>query len=177
MKLVGASFRIFDASEQLVGLCDQAAFKLKEDIRIYADETKTREILVIKARTILDFSAAYDIWDVSRGLKVGALRRKGMRSILRDEWEVLDPQDNVIGKLFEDSMGMALLRRFLSNLIPQNFDMTMNDGRRVVDYRQAFNPFFYSLTVDFEVDPSRSLDPAMGIAAGCLIACIEGRQS
>ena len=41
--------------------------------------------------------------------KAGTLRRKGLRSLLRDEWEVLDTNDRVIGQLFEDSIGLALL--------------------------------------------------------------------
>jgi len=64
--------------------------------------------------------------DSAYNQKVGALRRRGLQSILRDEWEVLDANDNVIGKLFEDSMGLALLRRFLlGSWLPQNYDMTV----------------------------------------------------
>jgi hypothetical protein len=96
-------FRFFDPSGNLVLFSEQKMFKLREDIRVYSDESKTQEVLMIKARQIIDFSAAYDVVDSATGQKVGALRRKGLASILRDEWEVLDVGDNVIGKLFEDS--------------------------------------------------------------------------
>ena len=44
--------------------------------------------------------------------------------MLQDEWEVLDTQDQVVGTLFEDNLGLALLRRFLlSSLLPQNYDV------------------------------------------------------
>ena len=46
------------------------------------------ELLSIQARQIIDFSAAYDVYDGSTGSKVGALKRKGMKSILRDECEI-----------------------------------------------------------------------------------------
>lgn len=176
MALLGQQFRITDPGGNLVGIVKQKAFKLKEDIRVFGDENMTQEVMVIQARQIMDFSAAYDIWDSTTRQKLGALRRKGWKSIIRDEWEVLAPNDEVIGKVFEDSQLMALLRRFLSNLIPQNFDMVMFDGRKVVDFRQSFNPFFYNLTIDFTVDPYGSLDKKMGIAAAILIATIEGRQ-
>ncbi len=95
--------------------------------------------------------------------------------MLRDEWEILDVNDNVIGKLFEDSMGMALLRRFLSSLIPQNYDIVVGSSR-VADLKQNFNPFTYQLNMDFSMDTARQLDRRVGIAAGILLAAIEGRQ-
>jgi uncharacterized protein YxjI len=108
-------FRFYDPSGSLVMFSEQKMFRLREDIRVYSDESKSQEVLMIKARQIIDFSAAFDVVDSVSGQKVGALRRKGLASILRDEWEILDVNDNVIGTLFEDSMGMALLRRFLSS--------------------------------------------------------------
>src|SRR4026208_503029 len=90
-------FRFYDPNGNLVLFSEQRMFKLREDIRVYSDEYKTQEVLSIKARQIIDFSAAYDVVDTQLNQKVGALRRKGLRSILRDEWEVLDMNDNVKG--------------------------------------------------------------------------------
>ena len=56
-------FNIFDANDKLIGLCNQKAFKLKEDIRVFSDESMTKEIIKIQAKQIVDFSAAYDIYD------------------------------------------------------------------------------------------------------------------
>jgi uncharacterized protein YxjI len=169
-------FRIYDPLGSLVLFSEQKMFRLREDIRVYADEDKTQEVLMIKAHQIVDFSAAYDVVDSATGQKVGALRRKGFRSMLRDEWEVLDVGDNVVGRLFEDSMGMALLRRFLASFIPQNYDITLGTDR-VADLRQRFNLFAYQLQMDFSMDISRRLDRRIGIAAGILLAAIEGKQS
>lgn len=169
-------FRFYDPSGNLVLYSEQKMFKLREDIRVYSDESKTQEVLMVKARQIIDFSAAFDVVDSATGQKLGALRRKGLASMLRDEWEILDISDNVIGKLFEDSMGLALARRFLSGLIPQNYDITIGTNR-VADLKQNFNPFTYQLNIDFSVDISNQMDRRMGIAAGILMAVIEGRQS
>jgi hypothetical protein len=169
-------FRFFEPGGKLVLFSEQKMFKLREDIRVYSDESKAQEVLMIKARQIIDFSAAYDVVDSATGQKVGALRRKGLASILRDEWEVLDAGDTVVGKLFEDSMGMALLRRFLSNLIPQNYDIVLGTDR-VADLKQNFNPFTYELNIDFGMDINHRLDRRLGLAAGILLAAVEGRQS
>jgi hypothetical protein len=173
---LAGKFRFFDPSGKLVLFSEQKMFKLREDIRVYSDESKTQEVLMIKARQIVDFSAAYDVVDSATGQKVGALRRKGLKSILRDEWEVLDVGDNVVGKLFEDSMGLALLRRFLTGLIPQNYDITLGTDR-VADLKQNFNPFAYQLNIDFGMDINKRLDRRLGLAAGILLAAVEGRQS
>jgi len=171
---LGGKFRVY-AGEQLALYVEQKLFKLREDIRVYADEGKTQEVLTIKARQIIDFSAAYDVVDSASGQKVGALRRKGLASMLRDTWEVLDANDNVIGSLSEDSMGLALVRRFLSNLVPQNYDLLIGQTR-AADYKQNFNPFTYNLNIDFSMDTARALDRRLGLAAAILLAAIEGKQ-
>jgi hypothetical protein len=170
-------FRFYDPIGNLVMFSEQKMFKLREDIRVYSDENKTQEVLSVKARQIIDFSAAYDVVDTAMNQKVGALRRKGWSSLLRDEWEVLDANDNPIGALFEDSMGLALLRRFLlGSWLPQNYDMTLGEVR-VADLKQNFNLFRYELNLDFSMDSSQRLDRRIGIAAGILLAAVEGKQS
>lgn len=170
-------FRFFDPSGNLVMFSEQKMFKLREDIRVYSDESKSQEVLSIKARQIIDFSAAYDVVDTAYNQKVGTLRRKGWSSMLRDEWQVLDANENQVGVMFEDSMGMALLRRFLlGSWLPQNYDITLGETR-VADLKQNFNLFRYELNLDFSMDPSQRLDRRLGIAAGILLAAVEGRQS
>ena len=173
---ITGKFRFYDPLGNLVMFSEQKMFKLREDIRVYADENKSQEVLSIQARQIIDFSAAYDVVDTAMNQKVGTLRRKGWSSILRDEWQVLDANDNQIGVLFEDSMGLALLRRFLlGSWLPQNYDIAFGE-QRVADLKQRFNLFRYELDIDMSMSMGQ-LDPRMGIAAGILLAAVEGRQS
>lgn len=169
-------FRVYDPAGRLVMFSEQKMFRLREDIRVYDSEDKSREVLSIKARQIMDFSAAYDVVDTEMNQKVGVLRRKGLRSILRDEWEVLDANDRLIGQLFEDSVPLALLRRLvLGSWLPQNYDMTVGD-MRVADLKQNFNFFRYELSLDFSMDTTNRIDRRVGIAAGILLAAVEGKQ-
>lgn len=174
-KLAGGAFHIFDPQGQLLMYSQMKAFKLKENIRLFSGEDMREELLAIHARTVLDISATYDVTDSTTGQKVGALRRKGMRSLLRDEWLLLDTTDREVGHIREDSLGKALLRRFLTNLVPQSFDAEMA-GRKVATFRQDFNPFVLKLTVDFTPDQTRALDRRLGLAAAILLCAIEGRQ-
>jgi hypothetical protein len=151
-------------------------FRLKEDIRVYADEEMSQELLTIQARNIIDFSAAYDVIDCTSHEKVGVLRRKGFRSLLQDEWEILDSQDNMLGVLREDNMTRAMLRRLLLGaLLPQDYDILIGETR-VADLRQRFNLFRYEMDLDFSMDTVRRLDRRLGIASAILLGIIEGRQ-
>ncbi len=63
MKLFGSSFHVYDNNDQLVAFTKMKAFKLKEDLRMYTDEDMTEEIFCIKARSVIEFSAIYDVYD------------------------------------------------------------------------------------------------------------------
>jgi len=170
-------FRIYNPAGQLVLYSQQKMFKLREDIRVFDDEGCSQGLLHIQARQIIDFSAAYDVYDQTMGnTLVGTLRRKGWHSLARDEWEVLDPSGQPIGALFEDNLTQALIRRLIAgSWLPQNYDMSVR-GTRVADLRQRFNLFRYELDLDFTPDTTRLLDHRLGIAAAILLAAIEGKQ-
>ncbi len=171
---LGKKFHIYYPDGSLMGFCKQKAFKLKEDIRVYDDESMASERLIIQARSIIDFSAAYNVIDGETHQQIGALRRKGWKSIIRDEWEVLDNQDREIGKIHEDSTMLALVRRFLTALVPQTFHLRDNSGNELAELRTHFNPFIYRMTVT--ISENCSIHPYLVLAAGVLLAAIEGRE-
>ena len=172
---IAPKFFFYDMQGNKIGFLKQKLFKLKEDIRLYTDESMTQELLTIKARSILDFSTAYDVTDSRDQTKVGALKRKGLKSILRDEWIIMDAADQDIGRIHEDSMTLALLRRFLTNLIPQSYIFELG-GQPVGSAKQHFNPFVLKMDVDLRQDATRKLDRRLAAAAVVLLLAIEGRQ-
>lgn len=177
-KLFGAAFHVYDDRGNMVMYSKQKAFKLKEDIRLYSDDSMKVELLTISARSVIDFSAAYDVVDPATGQKVGALRRKGFSSIIRDAWQLLDVRDQPIGTISEDSMFAALVRRFIDAaaiLFPQKFHVEIN-GSTVCTFQQNFNPFVRKLTIDFTPDRNHLLDRRLGLAAAVLLQAIEGGQ-
>ena len=175
---IGGAFRVLSPDNKLLLYSRQKIFKLKEDIRVYNDLEMHDEVLFLSARQILDFSGAFDVIDSKTNEKIGSLRRKGIRSMIRDKWEILDANDSLFAYIEEDSMGMALLRRFLTNLIPQKFSIKdINTENTLVKINQAFNPFIHWFKVDFSPDFEQRLDRCLGIAAVILLLAIEGRQN
>ncbi len=171
--LFGGAFHVYDESGNLVFYSKQKAFKLKEDFRVYSDESQARELITIKTPQVLDIGATYYVTDATTGEAVGAVRRKGLKSIVKDEWIFLSDDGREIGMLTESSMAAAILSRFI-NLIPQTYSI-FAQGRNIAEIKQEFNPFAlkYAMTIDDREPP---IDQRLLIAAGILIAAIEGRQ-
>ncbi len=177
LKILGAAFHVYDESGNVVAYCQQKAFKLREDIRLYTDDTKTDELLTMKAQSIIDFGVTFDI-TLPSGETIGSLRRKGMKSMFRDSWLLYSPDGTEIATMQEDSGALAILRRLheaFAILSPQKFQITKTDGTHVATLRTHFNLFVYRLGVTVHVE-DEEVDELMVLAAACLIAAIEGRQ-
>ena len=177
LKIFGAAFHIYDEHGSLVGYCKQKAFKLKEDIRLYTDESLSEPLLTLAARSIIDFGATYDI-TLPDGTQIGSLRRKGLKStFLKDEWLIFDDQGQEIGMLKEKSWFMAFMRRGdLSAFFPQRYEFFKSGSEEpVACIRQHFNWFVYRLGLSVLKD-DEELDELLLLGATCLIAAIEGRQ-
>lgn len=176
LKIIGASFHIYNSNEEVIFYVNQKGFKLKEDIKVFTGEDMTQELLSIRARNVIDISATYDVFDTVTGEKLGSLRRKGLKSILKDEWLILDANENEVGNIQEDSMALALVRRLLTNLVPQTFIGTFKE-QKVFEFKQRFNIFVQKIDLDFTSDNGRIFDRRLGIAAAVLLCAIEGRQN
>lgn len=178
-KLFGGAFHVYNPAGQVIMYSKLKAFKLKEDIRLYNDESMSQELMVIQARSIIDFGASYDVTDSTSGQRVGTLRRKGLKStFFKDEWLVLDAQEQEVAVVAEESAWKGLLRRyldFMALLLPQRYVLT-SGGRPVAIFKQNFNPFVYRLNVDLRADPNHSIDRRLAMAAGILMAAVEGKQ-
>jgi uncharacterized protein YxjI len=173
-KIFGNKFWFEDVNEKRYGFCEQKRFKLKEDIRIYVDESKSHEWLKIKQKQMVDAWGGYDIMDSVSGEHIGTVRRKFWASVLRTRWHLLDAAGNEVGMLIEDSMGYALVRRiFLGRLLPKKFHIEIGGGGEFVTMRQMFNPFIKKLVVN--IPPSHPLDRRFIAGLAIVIAAIDGR--
>ncbi|MFI4896992.1 MAG: hypothetical protein ACIARR_04120 [Phycisphaerales bacterium JB059] len=179
-KILGAAFHVYDAEGEVVGYCKQKAFKLKEDIRLFTDESCSTELLRLTARQVIDFGATYDV-KTAQGDTLGSLRRKGLKSsFVRDEWLVFDDAGVEVATIREVGSIAPIARRYMDNVsafLPQRFEvLRASDGARVATLRQHFNLFVYRLGVAVHED-DELLDDLMLLGATCLIAAIEGRQN
>ncbi len=95
--------RVTDASGNLVVYVKQKMFKLKEHVNVFADEAQQEKLCEIRTNKIIDFSACYRFTDPA-GNDFGGVQRKGMRSIWRAHYQVLDGEDLVFDIREESAM-------------------------------------------------------------------------
>ena len=179
LKILGEEFHIYsdESMENMIGYSKQKALKLKEDIRVYSDESQSTELLTIKQKGILDFTGGFGIVDGQTGDSLGSMKRKGLKSMFKDSWVVLNSEGNEVGTLGEDSGVLALVRRFVPGmalLIPQEFSLKMNGASGKVTFTQKINPLVHKLVVSGV--SSSGIDPRIAASAAVLLIAIEGRQ-
>lgn len=151
-------------------------FSWKDEIRVFTDPTLSLELLSIKARKIIDWGSAFDVTDSINHQKVGTLKRRGWKSLLRSEWLIADANEQEIGRIEERSAVMAVMRRFISNLLTQTYTFEIH-GQAVGTAKQRLNFLAPRVEADFSADPGRMLDRRLAMAAIVLLMSVEGRQT
>ena len=165
----------------MIGYSKQAAFKWKEDIRVYTSDSMTDELLVIKRGTCSTSAPTFDVFDPrNAGRAVGSLRRKGWKSSLfRDEWSIFTADGVEFGMIQEDSGSLAPLRRFVGSMMqllsPQAYNVSAG-GAPVAHFQTNRNPFVYKLAVTTAPEAGKHIDPRLILAGSIPITAIEGKQ-
>ncbi|MBT8189329.1 MAG: hypothetical protein KJO29_02780 [Bacteroidia bacterium] len=95
-------FTATDARERVIAYVRQKLFKLKEEVIIYDNESRTREIARMKANKWLDFSATYTMYN-EVGAEIGKVVRDGWGSIWSARFLIYDMHDNQKFSIDEDN--------------------------------------------------------------------------
>ncbi|MEH6535796.1 MAG: hypothetical protein V7719_05340 [Psychroserpens sp.] len=108
-------FSAKDATGRTVAYVRQKMFKLKEDISIYDNESKSNLTHSIKADKWIDFSAAYSFKD-AQGKEIGKIARKGWASIWKAHYELIDQHQKTQYHIREDNAWVKVLDGVLGNI-------------------------------------------------------------
>jgi uncharacterized protein YxjI len=130
---------IEDGNGAQLGYSKQKLLRFKEDIRVFADETMTRELFQIRQQQIMDIWGTFAVVDSGTNALLGYIRRRAlMSSFVADEWEMRDPYNNLVGEI-KESTGRGLARKYLpgGGLIPEKLTMTLG-GQPVAYINQQF---------------------------------------
>ena len=116
-KILAIAPQIFirDANGALILYVKQKAFKLKEDVTVYADEAQTRPVYTIKADRVIDFNARYEIAN-DRGEKLGAIKRQGMKSLWKSHYDIIDARGVTVFNIREANPWTKVFDRLLGEL-------------------------------------------------------------
>jgi len=101
-------FTASDAKGKTIAYVKQKMFKLKEDISVYENETKSNLIFKIKADKWLDFSTSYAFTDAN-GLETGKIARKGWASIWKAHYELIDQNSKLQYHIREENAWVKVI--------------------------------------------------------------------
>jgi uncharacterized protein YxjI len=159
---------------------EQKRMKLKEDLRAFADDSKTAEVFRIKAQQVFDPRARYDITDAN-GRHLGQLAKSFGQSLLRSTWRIYDADGKEIAWARERSLFVALLRRVAGWIpyvgdfapIPYHFDYFIGDQRigsleRILGVRDRYR-------LDVSGDAERTIDRRVVIALAVGMDALQAR--
>jgi hypothetical protein len=176
------------SGDEPVAFVEQKRMKLKEDLRAYSDDSKTAEVFRIKAHQVWDPRARYTVTDGS-GQKIGGLKKRFGRSLLRSTWEIYDAQDNQIGWAQESSAGVALFRRFKDLLgvipfvgiifdllpVPYHFDFHIGETEAAAGRMTRIWGIRDRYSLVFDGDPEHRLDRRVGLALAVGLDALQAR--
>ena len=106
---LSSDFNITDRNGNYVAYVRQKMFKLKEDVIVFNDETKSQELFRIKANQWIDFNASYAITDLQSGKIFGNLSRRGMRSLWKSQYDIADETSATKYQINEDNGWIKVL--------------------------------------------------------------------
>jgi uncharacterized protein YxjI len=112
---------------ELLASAQHTRLAFKEQVTLYADDSKQQPVLGFKARQVIDLGTTYDVLDAS-GTPIGLFRKDFKSSLLRSTWIVEQPGlPPVTGR--ERSQAVAVLRRIVDSLswLPYHFDFASNE--------------------------------------------------
>jgi uncharacterized protein YxjI len=161
---------------------EQARFKFKEDIRFFTDDTKSTELMRIKARQRFDPRATYDI-TAPDGSKIGEIRKAFGASLLRSTYEIAG--DGYVLSARERNLVIALFRRAVGLIpyvgdfadwlpIPYHFDI-LRDGTKVGHHQRRIGSFRDVYDIDMSGDPDRIVDRRLILAAAVGMDALQAR--
>lgn len=113
---LASDFNITDRNGNYVAYVRQKMFRLKEDVIVFSDESRTKELFNIKANQWIDFNASYMMTDLLTGKKFGRLARKGVRSIWKARYDIIDENDKPIYQINEDNGWIKVFDSFLGEI-------------------------------------------------------------
>jgi uncharacterized protein YxjI len=177
-------FHIEGNEQNTICFVQQKRFKFKEDIRFYADETKSTELMRIKARQRFDPAATYDITD-SNGAVIGKIQKLFGKSLLRSSFAIHGADGKELAIARERSLPVALLRRFVGFVpyvggfadwlpIPYDFEF-MRGELRIGMHRRRRWKLADVYDIDFSGDADRTIDRRLVLAVAVGMDALQAR--
>lgn len=166
---IGNKYNIYEAGDDDPILeSAQKKFRLKEDFR-FDDPTEGEERFRVKADSVLDVAAGYDIVDSRTGDRVGSVKRS-VKSFFKHEYDLVGPDGDTVATVKEDNWVRAFLRRNVTTLIPFSYHIEGSEGEHLGDVSEQFTLLRDTYAIDLADD---DLDPRLAVIGTVIVDAIE----
>lgn len=164
-------YRVYGPGGALAAFVEQPWFRLRSELVMYADEQQLRPLLVLKNRRIAAVNMEHDLFDAESGQRLGVIRDRGLRSMFRDTWDILDADERLAGEMIED--GPAFWRR-LVRFLPGRHHVDLG-GREVARIRQVFHWWRREFVLHI-LDVDDPIEPRLAIACALVAMMADLRR-
>ena len=182
---IASQLTVRDATGVLLCYVKQKAFRLKEDVVVFGDEAQSRPLYRIQADRVLDISAQYRITEASGERALGSVRRRGMRSFWRAQYEVeregrllfTIQEENPWVKVADGFLGEVPVLGMLSGyLFHPAYRVTSADGAVVL--RAVKRPAFWEGRFEVEaLSPLPEDDERLAVLSILMMLLLERQRS
>ena len=169
--LLGRKFHVYSPDGQVVAFVKHPLLRLKQEFTIYTDESQTVPLLHVKGRQLIALNMNFDVFDAATGQMVGSIRRRGLKSIFRDTFELMGPGDQIVGVCEEE--GAAFLRRLFPILLGK-WKIELQ-GQIIGQIKQVFRFFVKEFTLDLSMNQGR-MDPRFAVALAIFALMMESAR-
>ena len=137
---ISNDFRVNDATGAEVAFVRQKLFKLKEEVQVFNDESRSQLNFTVKANKWLDFSASYVFYD-NQERELGRIVRRGWKSLWKSSYDIYDEnqkqdfsvnEENPLIKVFDGLFGdIPILGMFTGYFFNPTYLVTRPDGTAI----------------------------------------------
>ena len=154
---ISNDFRVNDATGAEVAFVRQKLFKLKEQVQVFNDESRSQLNFTVKANKWLDFSAAYVFYD-NQQRELGRIVRRGWKSLWKSSYDIYDEnqkqdfsvnEENPLIKVFDGLFGdIPILGMFTGYFFNPTYLVTRPDGTAIARLSKEKSFFGRRFSVD-----------------------------
>lgn len=185
-KLLKQTFAVTDG-QNIVCVAKVNINPIKEHIDVFRDDACTQLIFTIQQEKAIAISKTYEVVSAA-GQKMGAFKLQAMKSVMKEHWDIMDANNNLIGAIDQDSTtamvgrmggmmggmfgggGGAMGGLAMGTMIPQKFIASVNN-QPVCVYQEELNVgVFFKMDIDFSSDVNNLFDRTLGIASAILLS-------
>lgn len=108
---------VTDATGRVLLYVRQQIFRIREQVEVFSDSSRSQKVAHISADRIIDWSARYSFVEAN-GTPIGATGRRGMKSLWSAHYDVFNPGDTVPDFAIREANPMAKFMDGLLGSIP-----------------------------------------------------------